>query len=426
MSEPTPRSVGARIEETVQRAARSLLVRRLRARPRGSAEDGARRVTILLMGAWGMGGTIRAVLTLARQLADRGYEVEVLSMQRRREDPFFGEFPPGVVVTALDDETARLSAPVRALRAFLRKRPSVLFHPLDRASDQCSLWTDVRMAEALHRRPGFVIGTRAGFNLMLGRLRLPGRVKIAQEHMNLSRKGPRMVPEIKRLYPGLDALVTLTEGDARAYDELLGGKLRLASIPNAVDEGGAGASQPDGRTVIAAGRLTRQKGFDLLIPAFGRVAAGHPGWRLQICGGGPLRGQLQEQVEAEGLVGVVELTGPVEDLDQRMATASLFVLSSRYEGFPLVLMEAMSRGLPVVATDCPTGPGELIEDRRNGLLVAPKDIASLAAGISAMLDDEELRRRTGAAARETARAYSLERVAPRWDELLQALWSERA
>jgi glycosyltransferase involved in cell wall biosynthesis len=413
-------------EATVERAARALLVRWLRARPRGSPEDGARRVTILLMTAWGMGGTIRAVLTLARQLAGRGYEVEVVSMVRRREDPFFGAFPPGVVVTALDDETVGLSRPLRALRAALRKRPSVLIDPLDRSAGQCSLWTDVRLAALLRRRPGFVIGTRAGFNLMLARLPLPGRVKIGQEHMNLSRKGPRMVAQIERHYAGLDALVTLTEGDARAYDALLGGKLRLASVPNAVDEAGGAPARPDGRTVIAAGRLTRQKGFDLLIPAFGRVAAVHPGWRLQICGGGPLRSQLQAQVEAEGLAGVVELTGPIEDLDERLATASLFVLSSRYEGFPLVLMEAMSRGLPVVATDCPTGPAELIDDRRNGLLVAAEDIASLAAGISAMLGDEELRRRTGEAARETARAYSLERVAPRWEELLEALWSERA
>jgi glycosyltransferase involved in cell wall biosynthesis len=222
--------------------------------------------------------------------------------------------------------------------------------------------------------------------------------------------------------------VTLTEGDARAYDELLGGTARLASVANAVSEPPAPGAPPparDGRTVLAAGRLTRQKGFDLLIPAFGRLTAAHPDWRLMICGGGPLRTQLQEQVEAEGLTGVIELTGPVDDLGDRMATAALYVLSSRYEGFPLVLLEAMSAGMPVVSTDCPTGPAELIEDGRNGVLVAPHDIAALAAGMRTMIEDAQLRERSGAAAAETVRAYSLERIGARWDELLQALWRER-
>jgi glycosyltransferase involved in cell wall biosynthesis len=402
-------------------------VRWLRA-PRRTDDAASRRVTILLMSAWGMGGTIRAVLTLAKMLVARGYDVEIASVHRRREDPFFGEFPPGVRVTALDDDTVPVRGPKRALRALLRKRPSVLLHPLDRATEQASLWTDLQLAALLRRRPGFVIGTRAGFNLMLAALRLPSHVRIAQEHMNLSRKGPRMVPEIKRLYPGLDALVTLTEGDARAYDELLGGTARLASVANAVSEPPAPGAPPparDGRTVLAAGRLTRQKGFDLLIPAFGRLTAEHPDWRLMICGGGPLRTQLQEQVEAEGLTGVIELTGPVDDLGDRMATAALYVLSSRYEGFPLVLLEAMSAGMPVVSTDCPTGPAELIEDGRNGVLVAPHDIAALAAGMRTMIEDAELRERSGAAAAETVRAYSLERIGARWDELLQALWRER-
>jgi glycosyltransferase involved in cell wall biosynthesis len=428
MSGRRGRSAGERGDTAVRRVAASALVRSLRVPRRRADPDASRRVTILLMSAWGMGGTIRAVLVLARTLAARGYDVELASVHRRRADPFFGDFPPGVRVTALDDDTALALGPRRALRAVARKRPSVLMHPADRASEQCSLWTDLRLAALLRRRPGFVIGTRAGFDLMLGRLTLPGHVKVGQEHMNLRRKGPELVRAIKRLYPGLDALVTLTEGDARAYDALLGGRLRTASIPNAVPEPvrPAAPAAPDGRTVLAAGRLARQKGFDLLIPAFGRVAADHPGWRLRICGGGPLRHELQEQVEAEGLAGMVELTGPVEDMDAQWAAASLFVLSSRYEGFPLVLLEAMARGVPVVAADCPTGPAELVEDRRNGLLVARQDIGALAGGMRAMIEDAGLRRRCGEAAAATARAYSLERVGAHWDELLQALWRERA
>jgi glycosyltransferase involved in cell wall biosynthesis len=291
----------------------------------------------------------------------------------------------------------------------------------DHAAESCSLWTDLRLATLLRRRSGFVIGTRAGFNLMLARLALPGLVAIGQEHMNLTQKRPRIVEAIGREYRRLAAVATLTEGDARAYAELLDGQVRVAAIPNAVPAVPGPRASLDSTTVLAAGRLTRQKGFDLLIPAFGRVAADHPDWRLRICGRGPLRKELEEQIRAEGLAGRVELAGAVEDMGAEMAAASVYVLSSRYEGFPLVLLEAMTKGLPVVATDCPTGPAQLVEDHRNGILVPPRDIGALARGLRELIEDPELRRRCAAAGVETARPYSPEMVGARWDELLSEL-----
>ena len=102
------------------------------------------------------------------------------------------------------------------------------------------------------------------------------------------------------------------------------------------------------------------------------------------------------------------------------------MLSSRYEGFPLVLVEAMSKGMAVVAFDCPTGPADIVDDHRNGLLVPAKDVEGLTAAMTEMVEDEELRRRCGAAAVETARDYTMAAIGPRWDEMLQALVRERA
>ena len=109
-----------------------------------------------------------------------------------------------------------------------------------------------------------------------------------------------------------------------------------------------------------------------------------------------------------------------------MAQASIYALSSRFEGFPLVLVEAMSKGMACVAFDCPTGPADIIDDHRNGLLVPAKDVEGLSAALMEMIEDEELRRRCGDAALETARDYTMAAIGPKWDEMLQALLQRRA
>ncbi|MGH3091203.1 MAG: glycosyltransferase, partial [Gaiellaceae bacterium] len=125
-------------------------------------------------------------------------------------------------------------------------------------------------------------------------------------------------------------------------------------------------------------------------------------------------------VEEEGLSEVVELPGP-QDLAREMAEASIFVLSSRFEGFPVALLEAMSKGMAVVSFDCPTGPAELVDDHRNGLLVPPRQVDALAAAMLELVEDDDLRRRCGPAALETAQDYRMESIGPRWEALLAEL-----
>jgi glycosyltransferase involved in cell wall biosynthesis len=189
---------------------------------------------------------------------------------------------------------------------------------------------------------------------------------------------------------------------------------------------GAASADLDARTIITAGRFTRQKGYDLLIPAFGQVAARHPEWRLRIFGGGQERATLEALVDELGLAGAVSLEKPAADLAAEMERASIYVLSSRFEGLPLVLLEAMSKGMAVVSFDCPTGPADVVDDHVNGLLVPPKDVDALAAGMSELIEDAELRRRCAAAAVETAREYTMDHVGPQWEALLRDLWEVRA
>jgi glycosyltransferase involved in cell wall biosynthesis len=409
-----------RAKRAVVRLLRVALVRYVRASPRAADRVGAdRRVLIFITAAWGMGGTIRTTLNLAGHLAANGYEVEMISLGRGRDEPFFGEFPPGVRVVALEDK--RKSARHGSVHRLLASRSSVLIHPRERAARGFNLWVDLMLVRRLRRRCGFLITSRPGLNMLAADLSPPGLVLVGQEHMNLPEHPKELRRAMRGRYSKLAALAVLTEGDRRAYDNHLEGSVPVVRIPNTVRDMGAPSADLAAKRMLAAGRLTPQKGYDLLIPAFAQVAAKHPDWRLRICGDGPKQAQLEALIEEHGLGESVTLAGPAKDLGAEMAAASMFVLSSRFEGLPLVLLEAMAQGMAVVSFDCPTGPADVVVDRRNGLLIPPKDVDALAAGMLAMVEDEELRRRCGAGAVETAREYSMNAVGPQWEALLQRL-----
>jgi glycosyltransferase involved in cell wall biosynthesis len=248
----------------------------------------------------------------------------------------------------------------------------------------------------------------------------PDAITIGQEHMHFHAHRPALTADIRRHYGDLAQLAVLTEADLADYRGLLG--RRVVQIPDAVDPPpGGGVAALDAPVVVAAGRLTRQKGFDLLIRAFATVAARHPRWTLRIYGGGPERPALERLIAEHALAGRVELRGPTRPLADALREASVFVLSSRFEGFGMVIVEAMRCGLPVVSFDCPHGPSDIITPGRDGVLVPPEDVDALAAALGDLLGDDARRRAYGAAAVETGAAYDPEAIGARWDALLDGL-----
>jgi len=179
------------------------------------------------------------------------------------------------------------------------------------------------------------------------------------------------------------------------------------------------------KVFVAAGRLVEQKGFDLLIEAFARIAERHPDWSLEIYGTGPLEGELRDQLTRAGLESRVVLAGWADDFNAVLARSSVFVLSSRYEGFPNALLDAMAHGCACVGFSCESGPEEIIEHEENGLLVEAESVSELADQMSIVAGDVELRTQLGGAAMRVSERFSHSQFISAWDELIAALAHRR-
>jgi len=170
------------------------------------------------------------------------------------------------------------------------------------------------------------------------------------------------------------------------------------------------------------GRLVEQKGFDILVEAFSRCATKHSDWSLVILGEGPQRTRLEAAAAELGIGDRVHLVGQVREPDTILKGADLFVLSSRYEGFPNALVEAMACELPVVSTDCSSGgPRDIIRDGVDGILVPPRDVEALASAMDRLMADQDGRQRLGKSAAEVVERFSTTRVMKVWDDLLAGI-----
>jgi glycosyltransferase involved in cell wall biosynthesis len=226
----------------------------------------------------------------------------------------------------------------------------------------------------------------------------------------------------KLTYPFADALVCLTHSALARFQGLIGRKgyaiPGLVSVPAQLTRRNASSSL---HTLIAMGRLEAQKGFDLLLDAFARIADRHSDWFLQILGQGPLRSELEAQALRLNLGKRVQFAGEVADPFSFLCAADLFVFSSRFEGFGMALAEAMACGLPVVSFDCPSVPRDIVRDGVDGILVPPEDVAALAAALDRLMGDAQERHRLGARAPDVTTRFSQDRVLSLWQNLFNDL-----
>lgn len=220
-----------------------------------------------------------------------------------------------------------------------------------------------------------------------------------------------------------DAFVALTQVDADDW----GAVRETHVIPNLLTQypDDIQSTPKRGKRVITAGRLTEQKGYDLLIPAWKIVNQKHPDWTLDVYGNGEDRAMLEQEVKRQGLSDAIVLHMPTKAIYEKYMESDFYVLSSRWEGFGLVLSEAMSCGIPCVAFDCPHGPSDIITDGEDGLLVENGNIEQLAQKICYLIEHEDIRREMGRKARENVKRYLPENIMPQWEALFKTLINKR-
>ncbi|WJV48373.1 stealth conserved region 3 domain-containing protein [Streptomyces flavofungini] len=388
------------------------------------------KITYLL--GWGdeMGGTELATYTQALHLAER-HDVEVVSVFRTRPEPFFPEARQ-LPVRYLVDRTVTPERPVRGSRLdeaacrTLAALPSELIEPAwESAFDRLS---DVELTAALSTLDTDVLVTTTPALLAAAVGLVPPRVvTVHAEHRPTQRRGRSGEPLLLHA-PRLDALVTLTGRTRDWIAESLGATApELAVIPNAVPDGFRPRADGESKVIVMAARLTGEKRVDHAVRAFARVAEAHPEWSLRIFGGGHREQSLRRLVDAFGLQDRVELLGPCQDMASEWATAGLSLMTAGHnEAFPLVLLEALAAGVPVVAYDVLTGPAEIVRHRVDGLLVPPGEIDELAAAMDELMSDDALRRRCARAARAGVyERFSSAGVTALWEELYTRLVAGR-
>ncbi len=350
------------------------------------------------------GGAEVATVNLVRGLHDAGVPVQVVCA--RTGGQLSGRIPAGVPLTDLG--AGRVLRAIRPLALWLKEhRPTVLIAGM----------VDACLAAA--------VAVRLGWR--------PDRV-VFVEHIDPRARAAafrslreRMLPLARSLaYRQADAVVAVSEGAARSLRRLRGrGRSRVEVIPNAVDVAGITAraragEAPPGRYLVSVGRLVPQKGHLDLLRAFADVARRHD-VHLWILGDGPQRRTLVDFARSVGLADRVHLPGYRPNPYPVMVGAQALVSASRYEGLPLVLIEALACGVPVVATDCPSGPRDILDGGRYGLLVPVGMPGHLAGAIDRVLSDRALAADLSARGPARAEEYSIPRVTDRYLRLFRDL-----
>ena len=253
--------------------------------------------------------------------------------------------------------------------------------------------------------------------------KLLGLRVIASEHSNYRvRLNSLQVWLIKRLiYPRADLLTVLTERDCNEYYSKFMNNIVVMRNPLAMKPAETVNSDRE-EVILAIGFVSpcklRIKGLDTLLEVYQKIAAKFPNWRLVIAGGGD-PGSLNKIIGEYGLSSYVSLIGEIKDVQPLMEHSSIFALTSRWEGLPMTIIEAMSQGMACIAFDCFTGPGDIITDNCDGILVEDQNTDQFIEKLSRLIENKNLRLELGRNAIETSKKYLPEVILPEWYKLIE-------
>lgn len=352
------------------------------------------------------GGAERVLSVLANELARRGYEVGILTICK--EDIFY-----------------TLDLNIKVIELDLCGNSKNIFESIARG---------YQIIKSLHVNfkniaPDVIITFMGKVNVYALLANYTNRYKIiATEHIDNYICPTSKIVDIlrKKTYKNAKALVSVSKGASEYFNFLDSRKRHVIYNPleqEILEKSCKSVENLPDRYIIAVGRLADQKNYASMIEAFSSLEAKKV--QLLIFGDGALKDEIQRHIESKNLQDKIKLMGVVKNIYPYMKNAKFLTLSSKYEGFGNVLIEAMACGCPVVSFDCPSGPSEIITDGVNGILVENQNIDKLAIAMQTLIDNTNLREKMSKKAKEVYEIYNIEKIANQWEQLICQVAQEK-
>ncbi len=371
-----------------------------------------KKITILALHL-GYGGIENAIASLSNLLAQK-YEVEIISTYKLYSEPVF-HIDDKVKITYLMENVKPNKKELKYY--FSNKNYSMFIKECFKSIKVVRLKKKL-MTEAIKKLDtDVVITTRTIHNEWVSKYANGNYKKIAWEH-NHHNNDEKYVSKLVKSCRNVNYLVSVSKELASFYEGYLGKK--SVYIPNCLDNVPNKLSKLEEKNIIAVGRLSEEKGFDDLLRLFKKISTKHGDWKLNIIGDGMERNNLLELAKELKLGDKVVFHGyqSKDFINEMLINSSLYVMTSRTESFGLVLIEAMSYGVPCVAYDSAQGAKEIIDDGKNGFLVKDRKEEEMLNKINELINDEKLRKRLGKNARSKAKEYDGEIILDKWMKLI--------
>lgn len=344
------------------------------------------------------GGTERVGTMIANELADRGYEVTMLSFWDHGK-PFF---PVNRNITVdylmrsgLDGKLYRTYVyPVLKLRNYIKRHRFDVLIDIDSV---LAYWSVPAMRGLSYKH---IVWDHFNYR-----------------HVQTEQKRVKACALTRRY---ADKLVLLTQQDRDMYAQagFPANKLQVINNPTPFED--VQCSPREGHVVLSVGRLTDQKGYDRLISAWSQISDQVGDWKLVIVGSGELESALKHQV-ADSHIENIEFVPATKDIERWYDCASIYAMTSRFEGFPMVLLEAMAKGLPIIAYDCLTGPREMVHDGKNGYLIPDGDKSAFANRLLTLMQDQDMQDRYAECSLQMVRDFYIAPISDQWEVLINDL-----
>jgi glycosyltransferase involved in cell wall biosynthesis len=375
------------------------------------------KIVYCINGTYNSGGMERVLANKANYLAKQGCDIIIITTDQKNRKPFFPLSSP-IQCYDLDINYAENNN-----KGFINK---VLHYPFKQCKHK------KRLTKLLnHLQADIVISMFDNDVSFISKIK-DGSKKVLEVHfsrfkrLQYGRKGIwkwvdalRNKADLKQVKT-FDKFVVLTEEDKEYWGDLP----NMEVIPNARSFNPVETSLLNEKKVIAIGRYDYQKGFEYLIDAWTIVHPGHPEWKLDIIGDGPLRTSFQRRINDNHLGDCVHLEYPTSHIEEKYLHASILTLSSRYEGLPMVLLEGQAFGLPIVSFACKCGPKDIITPGEDGFLVPEGNVSELADRIIQLIENDELRKKMGQKAKINSERFAEQVIMAQWDRLFNNLLSK--